>query len=256
MIPVNKFRVLLVASLAVSGCVVALFFLFRDNVPYVRLPPEDRPGEVVRTDGFYTPEARVRKMEGARRGPGSAEDVCDERLKDMTPEERMRHLLEKAAEKPMDLTPPPDRLFATASEQVLSWIFTTELGAVPPPLPRIPIRDEAHMAEILTAPNPIFDGDGEKAREAKLTVELAKKELLKHIGEGGTVHTFLEYYRGELMRAHNEWMECQKSVLKVLAEEPDIAADYIREVNERLSVKGIRPVNLPPQIKNELGIGE
>ena len=66
--------------------------------------------------------------------------------------------------------------------------------------------------------------------------------------------TFLEYYRGELMQAHNEWKECQKSVLQVVRDEPDLAADYIAEINNRLAQKGIRPVKLPPKLKEQLGI--
>ena len=176
------------------------------------------------------------------------------KLRAMTPEERMQYLFEEAAKKPIDLTPSTNRLFKTGTEQVMRWIFTTELGAMPPPLPRIPIRDEAHMAEILMAKNPIFEGDSEKAKEAKQMVELAKKELIKYIKEGGTVYSFLEYYRGELMQAHNEWKERKKSVLQVVRDEPDLAADYIAEINNRLSQKGIRPVKLPPKLKEQLGI--
>jgi hypothetical protein len=172
----------------------------------------------------------------------------------MTPEERMRYLFEEAAKKPIDLTPSTNRLFKTGTEQVMSWIFTTELGAMPPPLPRIPIRDEAHMAEILMAKNPVFEGDSEKAKEAKQMVEMAKKELIKFLKEGGSVDEFFEYYRGELVQAHNEWKECQKSVLQVVREEPDLAAEYITEINNRLSQKGIRPVKLPPKLKEQLGI--
>ena len=168
----------------------------------------------------------------------------------------MQYLFEEAAKKPIDLTPSTNRIFKTGTEQVMSWIFTTELGAMPPPLPRIPIRDEAHMAEILMAKNPILEGDSEKAKEAKQMVELAKKELIKFIKEGGSVDEFFEYYRGELVQAHNEWKESQKSVLQVVREEPDLAADYIREVNDRLSAKGIRPVKLPPKLKEQLGIAD
>jgi hypothetical protein len=56
------------------------------------------------------------------------------------------------------------------------------------------------------------------------------------------------------VQAHNEWKECQKSVLQVVREEPDLAAEYITEINNRLSQKGIRPVKLPPKLKEQLGI--
>ena len=125
---------------------------------------------------------------------------------------------------------------------------------MPPPLPRISIRDEAHMAEILTAKNPAFETDSERAKEAKAMVELAKKELVKFIEEGGSVGEFFEFYRGELVQAHNEWQASQKSVMKVIREEPELAAEYIKEVNSRLGEKGIRPVRIPPKLKEQLGI--
>ena len=184
--------------------------------------------------------------------PAKAERAA--KLKAMTPEERWNFLFEEARNKPLDLTPSTNQVFKTGTEQMMAWIFTTELGGMPPPLPMISIHDEAHMAQILTAKNPALEGDSEKAKEAKAMVELAKKELIKFIKEGGSVDEFFEYYRGELVQAHNEWQDSQKSVMKVIREEPEIAADYIREVNARLNEKGIRSVKIPPKLLEQLGI--
>ena len=252
----NNFKTIVWVVVAIVGVVAAVLFL--NQKPQLEKQPakEKKQPKAVKT---VTPSIpKVVKAE-------PVEEVSKEdrekaariaKLKAMTPEERMQYLFEEAAKKPIDLTPSTNRVFKTGTEQVMSWIFTTELGAMPPPLPRIPIRDEAHMAEILMAKNPILEGDSEKAKEAKQMVELAKKELIKFIKEGGSVDEFFEYYRGELVQAHNEWKEYQKSVLQVVREEPDLAADYIREVNDRLSAKGIRPVKLPPKLKEQLGIAD
>ena len=252
----NKAKIVMLAGVALIG-IVSVFFLMKQR-PVVEQPlvKEKKQSGVVKEVKPSIP--KVEKVAPVEEAPKVDQEKAARiaKLKAMTPEERMQYLFEEAAKKPIDLTPSTNRIFKTGTEQVMSWIFTTELGAMPPPLPRIPIRDEAHMAEILMAKNPILEGDSEKAKEAKQMVELAKKELIKFIKEGGSVDEFFEYYRGELVQAHNEWKESQKSVLQVVREEPDLAADYIREVNDRLSAKGIRPVKLPPKLKEQLGIAD
>lgn len=255
--PSKNGKAIVLGAVAVAGIIAAVLILNQKPEASVQPVTEKKQPKVVKEV-----KPSIPKVEKAKPVEEEISQEDQERaariakLKAMTPEERMRYLFEEAAKKPLDLTPSTNRIFKTGTEQVMSWIFTTELGAMPPPLPKIPIRDEAHMAEILMAKNPVFEGDSEKAKEAKQMVELAKKELIKFIKEGGSVDEFLEYYRGELMQAHNEWKESQKSVLQVVREEPDLAADYIREVNDRLSAKGIRPVKLPLKLKEQLGIAD
>lgn len=176
------------------------------------------------------------------------------KLKAMTPGERMQFLFDEAAAKPLDMAPASNRVFRTGTEQVLSWIFNARLGDVPPVLPTLPLMDEAHLAEILAAPNPALEGDSEKVKEAKEMVELAKKELIDYLDKGGNVEDFLEYYRGQLIQANNEWKASQQSVIQIIREEPEIAEEYIKEVNARLAEKGIKPVAIPPPLKKRLGI--
>ena len=245
------------------GVFAGLVVVVAAGVAFLLLKPEEKK-PVVKTEKpkaqvvkevkpeHPKPAPKVEKEERPKVDPEKAARIA--KLKAMTPEERMEFLFEEAAKKPIDLTPSTNRVFKTGTEQVMSWIFTTELGAMPPPLPRISIRDEAHMAEILMAKNPAFETDSEKAKEAKAMVELAKKELIQFIKQGGSVDEFFEYYRGELVQAHNEWQASQKSVMKVIREEPELAAEYIKEVNSRLREKGIRPVRIPPKFKKELGL--
>lgn len=177
------------------------------------------------------------------------------KLKAMTPAERLEFLFEEAKNKPIDFNNvSTNRPFATGTEQVMSWIFNARVGDMPPPMPKLSIRDEAHMAEILLANNPALEGDSEKVKAAKEMVELAKEECIKFVKEGGDVTEFLEYYRGQLVQAHQEWQVAQKSVMQVIREEPELAADFINEVNTRLGEKGIKPVNIPPRLREELGL--
>ncbi len=243
----------IVAGLVVSiGVGVAVLLMMpKEKLPVAR--PENPVKKAVEAvDAPKPAPAPKAEDEKPKVDPEKAARIA--KLKAMTPAERMEFLFQEAAAKPIDLTPSTNRVFKTGTEQVMSWIFTTELGAMPPPLPRISIRDEAHMAEILTAKNPAFETDSERAKEAKAMVELAKKELVKFIEEGGSVGEFFEFYRGELVQAHNEWQASQKSVMKVIREEPELAAEYIKEVNSRLGEKGIRPVRIPPKLKEQLGI--
>lgn len=179
-----------------------------------------------------------------------------EKLRGMTKAERFDFIYNELKNKPLDLTPTTNKPFRTGVEKVMSWIFTTRLGDLPPPLPNIPIRDEAHMAEILIADNPVLDGDSEKIKEAKKMVELAKKELRAYLKEGGDVQSFLEYYRGQLVQAHMERSESYKSLGKIVREDPGLAGDYLREVNAKLREKGIRPIQLSAKQKETLGIVE
>lgn len=177
-----------------------------------------------------------------------------EKIRNMSVEERIDFLFDEAEKRPINLEPATNRVFATGTEQVMSWIFTTRLGDAPPPLPRISIHDEAHLAEILMNANEIKDTDSDRAADAKEMVMLAKEELKKFIKEGGDIEEFLEYYRGELVQAHNEWRESQRQVLQVVKEEPELAPEFIAEVNKRLSEKGIKPVKLPPKLLEQQGI--
>lgn len=136
----------------------------------------------------------------------------------------------------------------------MTWIFTTKPGDLPPPMPKISIHDELHMAEILIANNPIVEGDSESVKNAKEIVALAKKELRDYIKQGGEVEEFLEYYRGQLTQMHNEHVDAMKSVRQIINEDPDIAVEYLNQVNKRLEERGIKPVTLTRGQKARLGI--
>lgn len=178
------------------------------------------------------------------------------KLKAMTPKERADVKWQEMVEKPLDLTVPSNRVVATATEQIMAWIFTADVGSVPPPLPQIPDHEFAHITEILMSDNPIKAGDDDRVVETKQTIEFAKKELREYIKKGGDPDEFLAYYRGQLVQAHAQYEDARKSVLQTLREDPDIALEYLDRVNSELEAKGIKKVTLHPNLLKHHGISE
>lgn len=224
--------------------------------PAVTEEPSEKTKVIEEATPEIVPQAPVQeevKPEPKKIDPEKAARAA--KLKAMTPAERLEFLFEEAKKKPIDFNSvSTNRPFATGTEQVMSWIFNARVGDMPPPMPKLSIRDEAHMAEILLADNPALEGDSDKVRAAKEMVELAKDECIKFVKEGGDVTEFLEYYRGKLVEAHQEWQASQKSVMQVIREEPELAPEFIKDVNTRLAEKGIKPVNIPPRVREELGL--
>jgi hypothetical protein len=171
-----------------------------------------------------------------------------------TPEERREIRFQKFKEKELDMTVPSNRVFRTGTEQIMSWIFTTQIGDLPPPLPKIPDSEMAHFAKILMSDNPLKDGDTEFTANAKEMVALAKKEMIDYIEKGGTPEEFLDYYRGQLVQAHEKRKNMRGEVMKVLREEPEIAQQYLDELNKNLSERGIKEIQLSDKQKERLGL--
>ena len=248
-----------IAKGTVTGLVViailgfAVYFIFgRKDVKHVAEPNEKKPTQIVEAKPSAAPVAV--EPETPKEDPAKVERR--EKLAKMTQLERMDFFFEEAKKRRIDLTPSTNRAFKTQIEQQMSWIFMTKLGDMPPPMLKMPMLDEAHLAEILISDNPVLTGDSEKVQRAKENVELAKKELRTFLKSGGDVKEFLDYYRGQLVQANNEWRESQRSVMKVVREDPDIAGEYLKEVNKRLTEKGIKPVVLPPKTREKLGLVE
>lgn len=177
-----------------------------------------------------------------------------EKLKAMTPAERIEFLFKEAEARPINLEPASNRVYATGTEQVLDWVFTTELGDLPPILPSIPMYEEAHLVEILVNKNKTLETDDERTANGKQMVDLAKKELIKYISAGGDVHGFLRYYHDQLRQAHMQRQEAQQSLFRLVREEPELAREYLDAVNARLDEKGIKHVKIPPKLAERYGI--
>lgn len=114
--------------------------------------------------------------------------------------------------------------------------------------------DQMHLVEILIRDNPILDSDSKKAAESKEMMKIAKKEFVDFIKEGGNPDDFLPYYHGQLVAAHEEYKMARQSIVEIIRNDPDIAVDYIKKVNERLSEKGIKNVKIPKKMLDAFGI--
>lgn len=174
----------------------------------------------------------------------------------LTSEERIELIENKILEKKMDLsTPTNNRAFRTGFEQQLAAIFTTPLGAPPPPMPlRLTPVTYLRLQEILDAPNTVFEDDSDRVAEAKMAVAVVKKELKDYISKGGDPEKFLEHYYSELKQASDEWKAAQMELVRTMKTDPGLAATLEAELNEHFSQKGIRPVRMPPKLKERYGI--
>lgn len=244
----------LIAGGAVVALAVVAYFAFFSADEKPQKEAEKKPTAIKEVKPAAAPTNKVEKVSEPIEDP--ARKARREKLAKMTPAERMEFVYEEMVKKPIDLTPTTNRAFRTGTEQMMSWIFTTRLGDMPPPPVAISVRDEAHMAEILIANNPILEGDSEKVKDAKQTVEAVKKEVIDYIKKGGDVKEFLQYYRGQLELAHQEWRESQKAVMQTVRDDPGLVPEFLKEVNSRLEAKGIKPVTLNPHLRQKLGIAD
>ena len=179
-----------------------------------------------------------------------------EELKKLSPEERRDYAFKMMQKREIDLTPTTNRPFRTGIELSMARIFMTRVGDPPPPLHTtfLPIQDEAHLAEILVANNPVIDGDSDEVKEAKATVEMVKKEMASYIKAGGNPEDFMSYYHDKLRVAFEERRESIKEVARIALQEPEIAQSFYESVNKRLKDKGIRPLEFTDRQKEKLGL--
>lgn len=204
------------------------------------------------------PAAQVRsekKQIEKRAVPSKVETAKrSEAFKDMTQEDKLAYLRERMMALPLPAEPPSNRLYRTGVEQVMDWIFTCEVGAPPPILPNISQYERLHLAEILISDNPVLAGDSERTIEAKEMMARAKKEFRDFIKEGGSPDEFLSFYHGQLVASHEEWKEARKAIFDTVRQDPAIALEFAKEINEKLSAKGIKQVVIPEKMMEKFGI--
>lgn len=147
-----------------------------------------------------------------------------------------------------NMPPVPDHYtnhwFKSGTEQVMSWIFTTQLGDCPMPIPRLTDEERKNLVADLMSPNEINDSDDDMTKYAKEMVNTAKKEMMQYIHDGGDPDDFLQYYYDELNKAHQYRMEAINQGELVFEEDPELAKDFVGKVNERLAEQGIREISI------------
>ena len=143
-----------------------------------------------------------------------------------------------------------------ATEQMLDFIFNTEVGLMPPPCPKLPKHELKNIQQILDTALISSEEDDEALAERKETIELAKKELKDYLSQGGTPDEFFTYYHAQLMKAFNERQMMQTAVVKIAQEDPLVAKEYLEEVNASLRDKGIKEIHVPRKIAERLGLSD
>ena len=149
---------------------------------------------------------------------------------------------------------PIKRPFKTGIKQVMSLMFTTRLGAMPFPLPRLSDEEVSKIWEILNKEVPVTEEDSDDSALCKETVAAVKKEMADFLKQGGgTPRDFLQYYQKILVDAHREYMIASEECEKVREEHPEIFDEFLKKVNKRLQDKGIRQVIPdPPDDDNDI----
>lgn len=247
----SKVRGIVAGVLAVAIGVVC-WIVFSPSPEADKKEPAKKQGAIQEVTPAPAPKA-VEPEKPQKSEAEIAREKENEKIRKMTPEERVDYIFQKQIERPVNLNPSSNQVFATGTEQILSQMFTKQLGDPPPPLPAISINDEAHLAEIIINSVKPEEGDSEKTKFAKEQVELAKRELAAYIKEGGDIHQFLKFYHDKLAESYMQWKDAQALAIKSCREDPDIAVTYIKEINKKLADKGIKNVMIPPGLKQQIG---
>ena len=148
----------------------------------------------------------------------------------------------------------PEQVFKTATEQVMSFIFNAEVGDMPPPLPTLPRHEMERIEEILNTPNVVKEGDSEDVAAKKQMLEQAKRELKDYMAQGGTPTEFLRFYHEQLKKYYQERQDAQKLVMTMIRDEPEVAGEFMKKVNQRLAERGIKAVHIPKPFLERAGI--
>jgi len=144
--------------------------------------------------------------------------------------------------------------FATATEQMISMVFNTVPGNMPPILPRL-TATESNVLAILNRDIVLNDEDSARVTDAKVNVAYAKQELKKYMEQGGKPADFFEHYIRQLIEFYRERTTAQQKLNQLMKiEDVEGAIMHVEKANKALTEKGIRPLVIPiklsPQNKN------
>ena len=148
--------------------------------------------------------------------------------------------------------------YKTTVEQMLDWIFSCEVGAMPPlPPVGIPAYELAAIGEILDNELPAVKGESEEAVKRRELMREVKDELRKYIADGGDPQKFLEYYHDQLVRAYERRQDAGEALLKSCKEDdPEVARMMHTAVNQLLEKDGIKKIELRKDQRQRIGLTE
>ena len=135
-----------------------------------------------------------------------------------------------------------NRTFRAGVEQLMSWVFTTEIGSMPIPVPKISEEDRKDIVSILISKSEIKENDDAITADCKETLNAAKKEMLKYLKAGGDPDEFLDYYFQELRYAFELRSEALRKIDEMGQDDPVMCKEYFDKVNEMLREKGIKEI--------------
>ena len=147
-------------------------------------------------------------------------------------------------------------IYKTPLEQSLGILFTTQLGSPPPMLPGIPSISTPEQLQKFLDTAMDYDKDASKeVNENRIMMQQVKDELKRYLDEGGTAEGFVEYYQNELRVAHDEWKMAQKMLIDMSrgGESAEIMKDLRDKVNAIFAERGIKPLALPPFVRETMG---
>lgn len=135
-----------------------------------------------------------------------------------------------------------NRFYKNGVEQLLGWIVATEPGDMPMPMPCLSDEDRENLVSILAFPCPAEETDDDTLKQLKESVNYGKKEMAKFVADGGDPNDFFHYCFQQLKQAFETHNEAQAAYMQICEEDPALASDYRKKVNELLAEKGIKPI--------------
>ena len=230
---------LIAGAIVVVGAAIAAWLLWPEGVARVKQGTSSPvPARQIKSD--VGKKSRLKPIE-RREVVKTGEKVADA-------------LAEVESIEPLKIAPMPvtsklkglrlKRPFKSGVEQLLSWVFCIEPGEMPVPIPSISEEDRQHLAEILISRNEIEEDDTPAVIAMKETVDYAKKEMIKYIKNGGDPDDFIRYYHRELNKAFEIRNEAISQAAALAEEEPELAREFVKKVNEKFSNDGIKPLDI------------
>ena len=230
----SKGRVFIAAAVAVLIVGVAAWWMWPEPQKTVEVEKGVKAPEVDAVNPRSVKPEKVRKKVEKPKTVTEAMSNLGEREK---PQIKLREL---SPEEWLRIT---NRVFKTGTEQLMSIVFSTEVGDMPMPIPPISEEDRQNIVSILFSKNEIKESDSERVKDCKANVEHAKKEMIEYIKQGGDPDEFLQYYFKELKSAFELRNEAVSQISEVWEENPELAKQFLQKVNEKFTEEGIKLIN-------------
>lgn len=223
----------------VIAAVIAFFCLMPTEKPAA--PKVEKPKKV-KVEKPRSSKAKVRELSPAEcLAPVEGDGKRDRRV---TVEDAANSQDGTIVKPRIAVDPYTNRTFKTGTEQLISWVFTTEVGEMPMPIPTMDDDERMRIWEILTSKNEIKPGDSDKTIDSKQTVDAVKKEMLKYVKEGGDPKDFLNHYYKVLKTSFEIREEALRQAEELQEKAPSEVDAFVKKINAELQEQGIKGIEL------------